>query len=139
MTQVHPLHRAASSRDKAAWDEQHVVEHTALWRKTAQLPLTAKTLAQVSGAYHLAPTGYETSPAGVIRQWGGVSITTGTPVAVTFYITFPNNVWSLTFSLVNPSAASNIAYVTSLTTAGFTANVTGAAGGSTFYYQALGD
>lgn len=83
--------------------------------------------------------GFEVSPNGIIRQWGTATVTTGTPLAVTFALAFPNALFALNVGLVTPSAGGNTSYATSPTTSGFSANVAGTAGSNTVHWQAVGN
>ena len=87
----------------------------------------------------IAASGYTKMGDGLILQWGTSAVTTGTPLAVTFSLTFPTNVYSITVSVVNPSSSNNTSYLTSPTTSGFSANVSGTAGVNTVHWMAIGN
>lgn len=87
----------------------------------------------------IAASGYTKMGDGLILQWGTSTVTTGTPLAVTFSLTFPTNVYSITVSVVNPSSSNNTSYLTSPTTSGFSANVSGTAGVSAVHWMAIGN
>lgn len=89
----------------------------------------------------IAANGYRVLPEGLIEQWGSATVTTGTPLAITFAtngIAFPNNLFNLQLTLITPSGA-NTVDATSPSATGFTANVAGTAGTSTVDWRALGN
>lgn len=92
-----------------------------------------------SGHGSLGTNGYEFTPRGTCKQWGKVTVTTGTPAAVTFPITFPAAVTSIVITMEGPTATTNTCYISSSpTTSGFSANVAGTAGSQTVHWQAVG-
>jgi hypothetical protein len=96
--------------------------------------------AGILGSNHgsLGNNGFFIDPNRVVRQWGSVSVTTGTPNAMSFPITFPSNIFNIVVSLYNPSGTNNSAYVSAVSTSGATINVGGTAGSNTVYWQAVG-
>lgn len=75
----------------------------------------------------------------MIHQWGKSTVTTGTPLAVTFPKAFPANLFSIVVSCDTPTAATNDYYTTSSGLTGTTLNVNGTAGTQTVYWRALGN
>lgn len=94
-----------------------------------------------SGHGSLAANGYMVEPTGLIRQWGSVAVTTGTPVTVTFAangIAFPTACWNVVISLIAESGA-NSAFASSIGATSFVANVAGTAGANTVHWRAIGN
>lgn len=93
------------------------------------------------GVANLAAQGYETSPNGVVRMWGVVTVTSGTPATVTFSsnngIPFPNSCWAVTFG-PGTAASGNIAQLTAVSRTAFTVAVTGS-GSNNIYWEAVGN
>lgn len=108
-------------------------------------PLKTKRLFTATGQQSLTTNGYQKLPGGLIIQWGTISSasSSGSSVntATTFPISFPNNAFSLTIS-GTLSSNDRVAY-SSLTTSGFTANVSDPNGGTvqaaTLTYIAIGN
>ena len=89
----------------------------------------------------LSANGYQKLPGGLIIQWGGLNITTGT--VVTFPIAFPNTLYSVTAAQGANSSATNSTIDTfSLGLTGFSASAfnasTGASTLRTITYVAFG-
>lgn len=90
----------------------------------------------------ITTNGYQINPNGLVTMWGSLSVTSGTPVAVTFSsnngIAFPNNVFSIVASINAPGASGNVVSTTSTSVTGTTFSCTGS-GGNTVYWQATGN
>ncbi len=91
----------------------------------------------------IAATGYTFLPGGLIMQWGSIATpASGAPVAgnlVTFPLTFPNNVFSITLgpSRANTTNEALTVNSTTVTTAGFNV-ITGSNNYARVYWQAIG-
>jgi len=92
-----------------------------------------------SGHAVLGTAGYMWNPRGLLEQWGTKSVTTGTPVSVTYSVTFPNNCFNVVVTVVDPSGTNNTAYAQTVGTSGFTTNVNGTAGSNTVHWRAIGN
>lgn len=92
----------------------------------------------------LASPGFMPRPDGLIEAWGSATVTTGTPLAITYAGAGLPNMSTQTFNvdltLAGPSGTTNSAYLSgALATTGFTINVGGTAGTSTVLWRALGN
>lgn len=92
-----------------------------------------------AGHAALTTPGFRCNVDGTIEQWGHVSVTAGTPVAVTFSKTFPNAVFEVWLSMSAASTTGLECYDTSLLVSGFTANVAGAVGSATVRWRVIGN
>lgn len=90
-----------------------------------------------------ASPGFEPNPDGTIEAWGSATVTTGTPLAVTYagagLPNMPNSTLTVQLTLASPSGTTNSVYLSgALATTGFTINVGGTAGTSTVLWRAKG-
>lgn len=83
-------------------------------------------------------TGLRTNPDQTIEQWGSVSVTNGTPSAVSFTPNFPNAVQSIQLTMRNAGSGLET-YTTSESTSGFSINVAGGVGTTSVYWKAIGN
>lgn len=86
-----------------------------------------------TGRQSLAASGYQYLPGGLLMQWGSVSSASSgssfVNTSVTFPVAFSTAAYSLTVSGDNLASNDRVGY-SSLTTSGFTANVSDTAGGT---------
>lgn len=95
----------------------------------------------VSSVYSGSPAGYgsyHNTPNGMLMEYGTASVTTGTPLTITFPKAFTAAPVSISISLSNPTAGANTTYATSPTSTNFVANVAGTAGSNGIYWTAIG-
>jgi hypothetical protein len=88
----------------------------------------------------LASSGYQKLPGGLIIQWG-YSTGSSNAISVSFPISFPNSVFSVTCNTANrtSSGSNGWNYVYGVSTSGFTMLVeTNSTGGYTGYWMAIG-
>jgi hypothetical protein len=92
-------------------------------------------------AQTLSANGYQRLPSGLIIQWGNFALPVGSTTAVTFPLTFPNNVWAVTTSQGHSTSYGYPFAVESLSTSGFTAapDCSGGINSGTGYYIAIGN
>ena len=84
-------------------------------------------------------TGYTILPNGMLMQYGRSTVTTGTPLAITFGKAFSNANYAFTATPYSPSGANNTVYATTIGTTGITLNVNGTAGSSVVHWHAIGE
>ena len=82
-------------------------------------------------------TGYLELGNQVLEQWGKDTVTTGTPLAITFQRAY-TTVFQIVLTLSNPSGTGNTVYDSALSTTGATLNVAGTAGGSSVRWRVIG-
>jgi hypothetical protein len=94
---------------------------------------------------NIASPGYEVSPQGIIRMWGGKTVTAGTPLAITFATEvgltggFPTALFNTYVSLQAPGVGATGAYTSSPSSTGVTLNVAGGTAASTVNWEAIGN
>jgi hypothetical protein len=92
-----------------------------------------------SFAQSIGPNGRIALPGGLLLQYGSATVTSGTPLAVTYPLAYTTiaNVRTIG-SLTTPFSGGNVGYVNSQTVTGFTANATGS-GSNAFTWWAVGN
>jgi hypothetical protein len=86
----------------------------------------------------LGTNGYHANYDGSIEQWGAATVTSGTPLAVTFPTAFATSCYNIQLTLQNPTAATNTTYAGTCSTTGVTLNVNGAAGSNGVNWHVIG-
>ena len=89
-------------------------------------------------SFSVGTVGHSILPNGMLMQYGRATVTTGTPLAITFNKAFTNANYAFTPTLYAPSGAGNTVYATSIGTTGITLNVNGTAGASVVHWHAIG-
>lgn len=96
------------------------------------------------GATHeiIGNNGFMVLPNRIIEQWGSLTLTIGTPQAVTFAtngIAFPNACFNVVLTMQQPPGTGNAVWVSvAPSTTGFTVNGGGTAGTVVVYWRAVG-
>jgi len=90
-----------------------------------------------------ASPGFRPNPDGTIEAWGTATVTTGTPLTITYagagLPNMPTATLAVDLNLASPSGATNSVYLSgALSTTGFTVNVGGTAGTSTVLWHSFG-
>lgn len=95
------------------------------------------------GHVRASANGYEAGPRGIIRQFGSITLTIGTPLAVLFAtngINFPNACFHVFLTMEGPPGTANAVWIsTTATTTGFSVNGGGTAGTVTVHWEAVGN
>lgn len=96
------------------------------------------TVSALSFGSSLATSGYQKLPSGLIIQWGTNTVTSGTPLAVTLPIAFPNAIHTVHAGMNTPAGAGNTCYVSPFSTTSITLNANGTAGTNSIGWTAYG-
>ena len=98
----------------------------------------AGTETQLTGIRSIGTNGYSLLPGGVIMQWG-ISTISGALTTVSFPLTFPTAVYSITMTpLKTGSSQNNTQTIQTVTTSSFKYNFATGTGVTQLYWMAIG-